>query len=178
VTKETREALADWLMVIGGATLFASLFFSWSHQFSPAFLTEFGTSDLLRGVPRDPTAWQVYSAADVLLALLAAALVTVALVGARALRVAASVAAAIALAFTFHALAAPPTNGAGIFNPAYSVPHYASPGATAGGGETVAIVALLLALSGLGLSFIADGERAARRPSYPRQRVDNPRRPA
>jgi len=40
-------------------------------------------------------------------------------------------AGAIALGFTLHALSAPPTNGANIFNPAFSVPRYASPGASA-----------------------------------------------
>ncbi len=144
------------MIVIGAAVLFASLFLTWSHQFSPAFLAEFGTSDLLRGVPRDPTAWQVYSSADVLLAVLAIALVGAAMIGSPRLRMAALVAAAIGLGFTLHALSSPPTNGANIFNPAYSVPHYASPGATAGVGETVAIIALLLALGGLALSFTAD----------------------
>ncbi len=148
--------MADWLIVAGAVGLFVSLFFTWSHQFSPAFLLEFGGSDLLRGVPRDPTAWQVYSAADVVLALLAAALVGAALVGSRRVRIVAAAASAVALGFTLHALSSPPTNGANIFKPAYSVPHYASPGATAGVGETIAIVALVLALAGLAASFSAD----------------------
>ncbi len=144
------------MIVIGAVILFASLFLTWSHQFSPSFLLAFGSSDLLHGVPHDPTAWQVYSAADVVLALLAAALVAVALVGNRRLRMVAAAAGAIALGFTLHALSAPPTNGANIFNPAYDVPRYASPGATAGVGETIAIIALLLALAGLAVSFTAD----------------------
>jgi hypothetical protein len=148
--------LSDWLIVIGAVVLFVSLFLTWSHQFSPSFLAEFGTSDLLRGVPRDPTAWQVYSAADVLFALLSALLLAVAVLGSRSVRIIAAVCGAGALVFTLHALSSPPTNGATIFNPAYSVPHYASPGASAGAGETVAILALLLALSGLALSFRAD----------------------
>jgi len=142
---------------VGGAViLFASLFFTWSHQFSPTFLLAFGSSDLLRGVPHDPTAWQVYSAADVVLALLAAALVAVALLGNRRVRMVATAASAIALGFTLHALSAPPTNGANIFNPAYGVPRYAAPGASAGVGETIAIIALVLALAGLAVSFTAD----------------------
>ena len=148
--------LADWLIVFSGVLLFISLFLTWSHQFSPSFLAEFGTSDLLRGVPHDPTAWQVYSTADVLLALVAGTLVLAAMLGSRTMRVLVGIAAAASLWFTLHALAAPPTNGATIFNPALSVPRYASPGATAGGGETVAILALLLALFGLALSFTAD----------------------
>jgi hypothetical protein len=156
VSLETREVVADWLIVVGAALLFISLFLAWSHQFSPTFLLEFGTADLLRGVPRDPTAWQVYSVMDVLLALLCVALIAAAMIGNRRIRIGAAAAAAVALGFTFHALSAPPTNGANIFRAAYSVPQYASPGATAGVGETVAIIGLVLALSGLAFSFTAD----------------------
>jgi hypothetical protein len=156
VNKETREAVADWLIVVGAVVLFASLFLTWSHQFSRLFLLTFGSSDLLRGVPRNPTAWQVYSAADVVLALLAIALIAGAMAGTRSVRVAATAAAAGALGFTLHALSSPPTNGADIFHAAYNVPRYASPGATAGVGETVAILGLVLALGGLALSFSAD----------------------
>jgi hypothetical protein len=156
VSKETREAIADWLIVGGAVVLFASLFFTWSHQFSQPFLLVFGSSDLLRGVPHDPTAWQVYSAADVVLTLLAIALVAVAMVGTRPMRIVATAAGAVALGFTLHALSTPPTNGANIFHAAFSVPQYASSGATAGVGETVAILGLMVALGGLALSFTAD----------------------
>jgi hypothetical protein len=156
LSNKNREVLSDWMIVLGSVALFGSLFLTWSHQFSAPFLSEFGTSVLLNGVPHDPTAWQVYSAADVLLALLAGGMVAVALVGSRGARIVAVVAAAIGLAFTIHALAAPPTSGANIFNPALSVPQYASPGSSAGIGETVAIIGLLLAIAGLGVSFTAD----------------------
>jgi hypothetical protein len=151
-----RELLADWLIVAGGIALFISLFLTWTHQFGAAFLAQFGSSSQLRGVPHDPTAWQVYSAADVLLALLALALVVVALVGGRRSRIGALVASATALAFTLHALSKPPTNGANIFDPSLSVPAYFPTGATFGPGITVAIVALGVALIGLALSFTAD----------------------
>ena len=98
----------------------------------------------------------MYSAADVLLALLALALLVVALVGGRRSRIGALVASAIALAFALHALSEPPTNGANIFDPSLSVPAYFPTGATAGPGITVAIVALGVALIGLALSFTAD----------------------
>ena len=156
MNKETREAVADWLIVVGAVVLFASLFLTWSHQFSRLFLITFGSSDLLRGVPRDPTAWQVYSAADVVLALLAIALIAVAMLGTRSIRVTATAAGTVALGFTLHALSSAPTSGANIFHAAYNVPQYASSGATAGTGETVAILGLLLALGGLALSFTAD----------------------
>jgi hypothetical protein len=154
MSKANREVLSDWMIVLGGATLLGSLFLTWSHQFSAPFLVEFGPA--ISGVPRDPTAWQVYSAADIVLALLALGLLASALFGTRGARWVAAVAAGIALAFVIHALAVPPTDGANIFNPALSVPDYASPGSTAGPGETVALIGLLLALTGLGMSFTAD----------------------
>lgn len=156
MTGEQREALADWLIVVGAGGLFVSLFLTWSHQFSPAFLAQFGASDLLRGVPHDPTAWQVYSAADVLLAALAAGLAVTALFGNRTARVAALASAALGLGFTLHALSAPPSNGANIFNPSLSVPNYFPNSPSAGVGETLAIVALVAATVGLLLSFTAE----------------------
>ena len=54
-------------------------------------------------MPHDPDAWQVYSVADVLLALLAAGLLAVALWGGRARRRALAIALAVALAFTVRA---------------------------------------------------------------------------
>ena len=155
-SQENRESLADWLTMIGAVLLFASLFLTWSHQFSSQFLGAFGSSELLNGVPRNPTAWQVYSTVDIVLALLAAGLVVTALFGSRWWRVCALAGVAVALAFTLHALAVPPTDGANIFNPSLSVPEYSSPGSTAGVGETVALVGLLLAIAGLGVSFSAD----------------------
>jgi hypothetical protein len=156
LSKEHRESVADWLIVVGSVVLFGSLFLTWSHQFSPGFLSTFGSSELLDGVPHDPTAWQVYSTVDIVLALLAAGLVATAVFGTRGWRVVGAGAALIALAFTLHALAAPPTDGANIFNPSLSVPEYVSPGSTAGLGETVAIIGLVIALAGLLLSFAPD----------------------
>lgn len=156
MSKESREVVADWLIMIGAVVLFVSLFLPWSHQFSSAFLSQFGASALLQGVPHDPTAWQVYSVVDVLLALLAGGLVVVALLGGRSARLTVVVAVAVALAFTIHAVGHPPTNGANIFDPALSVPDYVSSSPTAGAGETVAIVALGIAIAGLALSFTAD----------------------
>jgi len=156
VGRYRRELLADWLIVGAGVALFVSLFLTWSHQFSPAFRAEYGTSSQLQGVPHDPTAWQVYSVVDVLLALLAGALVAVALVGTRIARVWTLAACAVALAFTVHALSVPPTNGANIFNPSLSVPSYVPNAPTAGPGVTLAIVALGVAFVGLALSFTTD----------------------
>lgn len=156
MSRERREVLADWLIVIGALGLFGSLFLTWSHQFSPAFLTQFGTSDLLRGVPRDPTAWQLYSAVDVVLAVLAGALGVIALVGSRRVRLGALAGAGIGLAFTLHALSVPPTNGANLFSPSLIVPGSVPSSPRAGIGETVATAALTVAIAGLALSLTAD----------------------
>jgi len=148
--------IADWLILIGAVLLLGSLFLTWSHQFSRAVLADYGASPLLRGVPRDPTAWQVYSVMDVVLGLLAVALLVVALVGGRGVRIGAFAGSVIALAFVLHALADPPTNHATIFDPALSVPAYVPDAPGAGVGETLAIMALLGAIAGLVLSFSAD----------------------
>jgi hypothetical protein len=151
-----RGALADWMILAGAVLLFGSLFLTWSHQLSPSLLARYGASAALRGVPRDPTAWQVYSIADVLLAGLAVALAVIAAAGARTARLAVAGAAAIALAFVLHATATPPTNGVNIANSAVTPATYFPNSATAGPGSTVAAVALVVVLAGLALSFTAD----------------------
>jgi hypothetical protein len=156
MSKPRSELLSDWLIILGAGGLLISLFLTWSHQFSPAFLAQWGSSDQLRGIPHDPTAWQLYSVADVILALLAGALVTVALAGGRVARLLATAGAGIGLAFTLHAISRPPTNGANIFDPSLSVPGYVPNSPAAGVGETVAITALAVAIVGLFLSFTAD----------------------
>jgi hypothetical protein len=148
VTRDTRELLADWLIVGAAVSLFGSLFLTWSHQFSSTFAARWGQSVVLRDAPHNPTAWQVYSIADVLLALLAGALLALALAGGRRARLGGLAAAAIALAFTAHALSVPPTNGA-LIAASGNAP-------TAGVGETVAIAALCAAIAGLVLSFTAE----------------------
>lgn len=154
MSNERRELIADWLIILGAVGLFGSLFLTWSHQFSAAFLAQWGPSDQLRGVPHDPTAWQVYSSADVLLALLAVALVGVALRGGRRMRAGALGAGATALAFILHALSVPPTEGANISG-AVSTLTYVPNAPTSGVGITVAVVAVGVALLGLLLSFTA-----------------------
>ncbi len=151
------QALADWTVLIGGVALFASLFLAWSHQLPDSALAVTGGSPALRGVPRDPTGWQVYSITDVLLALLAGALLVVALAGrSRAARIGVLVAGAIAFAFTVHALRTPPTNGVLVLNPVATSPQYLHPAATAGVGETLALVALALAGFGLLVGVVTE----------------------
>jgi hypothetical protein len=149
-------ALADWLIAIGAVGLFVSLFLTWSHQFSPRLLALPGSRVGLRGVPADPTAWQVYAGADVVLALLAVALGLAALVGARRFRLVMVPFVALALAFVVHAISSPPTNGVRLLNPAAIVPDYLPISATAGVGETVALGALGVALVGIVTSVLAE----------------------
>jgi hypothetical protein len=156
VGNRRRELFADWLIVFGGLGLLISLFLTWSHQFSVRFLAQFGSAPQLRGIPHDPTAWQVYSVADLMLGLLAVWLIGVALLGGRTVRMVALAAGAVALAFTLHALSVPPTNGANIVDPSLSLPSYFPNSPGAGPGETVAIASLGVALLGLGLSFTAE----------------------
>ena len=164
VSKALRETVADWLMTLAALILLLSLFLAWSHQFSPAFLARHRGSAFLEGVPHDPDAWQLYSVADVLLALLAGGLLAVALWGGRARRRALAIALAVALLFTVHAMSVPPTNGAVLFDAATS--RYVATGGASGAGETVAFVALLLGAAGVALSYSVDFE--LRRRPYPR----------
>jgi hypothetical protein len=146
------EAVADWLIVVGGVGLFLSLFFTWSHQVSAALVTAADDSGILRGVPPDPTGWQVYSVADELLALLGVCLVAVALLGSARVKVVVLLACGVAGVFVLHALSVPPTNGVLLIDPASG--NYVPRHATAGGGETVAIAALGAAIAGLAISLV------------------------
>ena len=143
-------------MVLGAIALLGSLFLPWSHQLSGVVRAQYGASAALQGVPANPTAWQVYSAVDVMLALLAAALLIAALRGGRAARLTMMAALAVAAAFTLHALSVPPTNGATLFDPSLIPPGYTPNPPGAGRGETLALVALGLGLGGLALSLTAD----------------------
>jgi hypothetical protein len=149
-------AVADWLIAIGAVGLFVSLFLTWSHQFTPQLLALPGSRVGLRGVPADPTAWQVYAAADVVLALLAVALGLAALVGARWFRLVMVPFVGLAVAFVVHAISSPPTNGVRVVNPGVIVPAYLPVSATAGVGETVALAALGVALVGIVASVLAE----------------------
>jgi hypothetical protein len=156
VSKDDRSVIADWLVLFSAIVLLLSLFLSWS-SLSPAYLALADKLETLRGTPRDPTAWQVYSAADVLLLLLVAALMGVALMGPRMARICTLVACLLALAFTIHAEGSPPTNGAATsFRPGVGVPSEVPPAPTPGPGETAAIIALVGAIAGLGLSLTTD----------------------
>jgi hypothetical protein len=156
VSKDNRSVVADWLMLLSGLLLVISLFLTWS-QLSPAYLALADKLGTLQGVPHDPTGWQVFSAADVLLAVLAATLLGVALTGGRTARICTLVACFVALGFTIHAASVPPTNGApSAFQPSFDVPSSVAPSPSPGAGETVAIVALIGAICGLSVSLTTD----------------------
>jgi hypothetical protein len=141
-------------MVAAAALLLVSLFLVWSHQLSPAVIRRYGATGTFDGVPRAPDAWQLYTAADVLMALLAVALLVAALRGNRTLRIVLVAAVAIAIAFVVHAVAVPPTNGANVFDARADA--YVATGASSGPGETLALVALAVAAAALLVSFTAD----------------------
>jgi hypothetical protein len=144
------------LIALGAIGLFVSLFLTWSHQISPALLAVPGARVALQGVPPDPTGWQVYSVADVVLAALAVALALGALIGRRRFLAILIPFVLVAVAFVLHALSSPPTNGVRLVNPGTPIPQYVPIAPTAGVGETVALVALLLALAGIAVSLVSD----------------------
>jgi hypothetical protein len=131
VRRDLREVIADWLILLGAIALLVALFLPWSRH---------GRAD--------QTAWQVYSIVDVGLALLAAGLAAVAMIGGRVRRLVLMIASGVALAFAVHAHVTAPTDGADV----YATAAAPRPGA----GETVAIVGLAVALAGVVLSFTAD----------------------
>lgn len=156
MSKGLRETISDWLMAIAGPLLAGSLFLTWSHQLSASLRAQYGASAALQGVPADPNAWQVYSAADVLLVLVAAGLIVVALVGGRGRRVVLALGLAVALAFVIHALSVPPTNGVTLFDPTLAPPGYSANAVSSGAGEVLALVALVLGSVGVALGFTVD----------------------
>lgn len=151
VRRDVREVIADWLILLGAIALFAALFLPWSHQLSRGFEAVFASTGALRGVPRNPTAWQVYSVLDAGLALLAGSLVLVSMLGGRTRRLVVLAGAGVALAFAVHAEVKPPTTGTVLYSTPAVTDH-----PRAGAGETVAIAALAVAIAGLALSFTAD----------------------
>jgi hypothetical protein len=141
-------------MMAAALLLLISLFLVWSHQLSPAVVAHYAGTGTFAGIPRNPDAWQAYTTADVLLALVSVGLLVAGLRGGRTIRMVLTAAVAVALAFVVHALGTPPTNGANVFDSATR--DYVATGARAGIGVTVALIALALGAAALLLSFTAD----------------------
>jgi hypothetical protein len=141
-------------MMAASVLLLISLLLVWTHQLSPAVVARYAGTGTFDGIPRNPDAWQVYTSADVLLALVSVGLMVAALRGGRTIRMVLIAAVAVALAFVVHALGTPPTTGASVFAPATR--SYVATGAHAGIGVTVALVALAAAAAALLLSITAD----------------------
>lgn len=140
-------------MVAAASGLFASLFLTWSHQYPASLLEIPGMRAALAGVPRDADAWQVYSAADVLLATLSVALVIATVAGLGRGRWLVFAASLIALAFVMHALSVPPTDGVDVTIPGRVGVRFARSLARDGPGETMAAAALALAVAGSAASL-------------------------
>ncbi len=154
MSRERRETVADWLMVLGAVGLLGSLFLTWSHQFSPAFLASGAprtnsrasrtTRPRGRCTRRRTWCWRCWPPA----------LVAVALVGNRAARITAGLAAIGRSRSRCTRSAArrrtAPTSS--IRRRRRTCPSDPKSGA----GEIVALAALGVALAGLALSFTAD----------------------
>lgn len=156
MSRGLRETISDWLMAIAGPLLLGSLFLTWSHQLSAPLRARYGATAALAGIPANPTAWQVYSAADVFLAAVAGGLFLVALLGGRWGRAVLAGALVVALAFVIHALSVPPTNGVVLFDPTLTPPGYSANAVTSGAGPVLALVALVLGAAGVALAFTVD----------------------
>jgi hypothetical protein len=157
VTLARRELVADWAMVAAGVLLLVALFLPWSHQLSAALRHQYGATAALAGIPVSPSAWQVYSAMDVVLAVVAGGMLAAALRGGRPARLVLLGAMIVAIVFVVHAMSVPPTNGTLIYEAGpTSTGYYATNQVHAGMGETVALLALLVGVGGLLLSFTAD----------------------
>ena len=156
MSRGLRETISDWLMAIAGPVLLGSLFLTWSHQLSAPLRARYGATAALAGIPANPTAWQVYSAADVFLAAVALGLFGVALLGGRWRRAVLAVGLVVALAFVIHALSVPPTNGVALFDPTLTPPGYSANAVSSGAGPVLALVALVLGGAGVALAFTLD----------------------
>ena len=144
-------------MAIAGPLLLGSLFLIWSHQLSAGARARYGATAALARVPANPTAWQVYSGADVLLALVAVGLIAVALWGGRAPAHRAGAARwRSRWPSSSTRSSAPPTNGALLFDPTLSPPAYSANAVSSGTGEVLALVALVLGAAGVALAFTVD----------------------
>ena len=140
----------------GAVILAVSLFLTWSHQLPRAERIDV-SSAALYGVPADPDAFQVYAIVGEVLAVLAIVCAAAGLWGQRQTHAWVLLCVLLGLAFVIHAAGDAPTNGL-LLSRGHS--GYVADPASAGPGESVAIVGLAVAGVGLLLGL-------ARAPSIP-----------
>ena len=140
--------LVPTLTLVGAGLVLVSLVLTWSRQIPVAEHARFH-GPVLFGVARNPTALQVYAVAGELLAGLAVWFAWAGLRSGPAVRLAALAGIGLGLGFVLHALAHPPTNGLLLAAGAGSAARYVTDPASAGAGETVALLGLLLGAVGL-----------------------------
>ncbi len=161
MSDRARARLPAVLIAGGGLGLLGSLFADWRTSPFRNFLFLFGALNRVGGLLQgDRSAWQLYSIADILLAALAVLLVVVAAIDRWQLRAVAVLPTIAGLVFAIRAVVDPPafltvsevfgTNAAAASVPARVVRYFAP---QSGPGETIAIVALAIALSGLALAI-------------------------
>ena len=159
----TRSPTSAWvarLTLLGAGLLVASLFLTWSHQLTRAELTRFSGAALY-GVASHPDAFQVYASADIVLVCLALGIAAAGLWGQRPIRAIAVAAGGLGLAFVIRAAISAPTNGVLLAQGSGEHARYVADPATAGVGETVAIVGLACGLAGLLLGFVSGPQPAS-----------------
>lgn len=147
-----RVRVAAALIAAGAAALFVSLFLTWSSTGLGNYLVVFGAVHRLAAALPHRDAWHTYSVADILLAALAAGLFVAAVFRHRVFRIVIAVFALAGLAFCIQSVADPPkVAGVGRLGLGFMLAFVSS----AGAGQTVAIVALAIALLGLALTVRA-----------------------
>jgi hypothetical protein len=164
VNEPRRRTPLDLLAGSGAGLLFGSLFLTWSHQLTRTERARFGGATLF-GVPANPTAFQVYASTGIVLALLAAGIAATGLLvphhggwRARRLRMLALAAAVVGLGFVIRAATSAPTNGLLLAHGSGAQARYVTDPAAAGMGETVALIGLICAVTGL-LPTVVPGRR-------------------
>lgn len=141
-----------WIAAVGGALLFASLFLTWSRSPYRNLLVVFGAVNRSGGFSAagTKTAWQAYSVGDVCLAGLAVAVATAALSNRGGVRRLVLIATGAGLIFTIDQIVdAPGPTVPREFARTLPARFADALAWRAGGGETLATVALIIAIVGL-----------------------------
>jgi hypothetical protein len=160
VRARSASAWVARLTLLGAGLLLLSLFLTWSHQLTRTELARFSGAALY-GVASHPDAFQVYASADIVLVCLALGIAAAGLWGQRPVRAVGAAAAGLGLAFVIRAAVSAPTNGLLLAQGGGAHARYVADPATAGIGETVAIVGLACGAAGLLLGLLGTRRTAA-----------------